>query len=86
MADPISQGDLTLQAAPAIPNHEEHFRIMMEGIQDSAIFFLDIPGFVQSWNKAAERLHGYANEEIVGSMFRSSTIRQRKLWRKLQRG
>ncbi len=36
---------------------------------DLAIFFLDPDGVVESWSPAAERLKGYAAEEIIGQSF-----------------
>jgi PAS domain S-box-containing protein len=59
----------SLVAQPGALSNEEHFRLMMDGIQDSAIFLLDEAGFVATWNSGAMRLHGYAHEDIVGKHF-----------------
>ena len=48
---------------------EEKFRIMVEGIQDYAIFMLDPEGHVTSWNAGAEKIKGYKAEEIIGQHF-----------------
>jgi len=48
---------------------EESFRLLVEGVQDYAIFMLDPEGHVISWNKGAERIKGYAPEEILGHHF-----------------
>jgi PAS domain S-box-containing protein len=48
---------------------EERFRLLVEGVQDYAIFMLDPEGRVVSWNAGAERLNGYAAGEIVGESF-----------------
>lgn len=45
---------------------EERFRLIVEGIQDYAIFMLDPEGRVVSWNPGAERITGYQLDEIVG--------------------
>ncbi len=45
---------------------EETLRLLVEGVKDHAIFLLDPDGRVQSWNAGAERLHGYAAEEVLG--------------------
>ena len=45
---------------------EETFRLLVEGIQDYAIFMLDKHGKVVSWNKGAERINGYLANEIIG--------------------
>src|SRR5829696_2095445 len=49
--------------------NEEHFRSLVEGMWDYAIFTLDPQGCVASWNAGAERLEGYNSDEIVGEHF-----------------
>jgi PAS domain-containing protein len=49
--------------------NEEHFRSLVEGMRDYAIFTLDPKERVASWNAGAERLEGYNSEEIVGEHF-----------------
>jgi PAS domain S-box-containing protein len=49
--------------------NEEHFRSLVEGMRDYAIFTLDPNGRVASWNAGAERLEGYGSEEILGEHF-----------------
>src|SRR5215207_3419665 len=48
---------------------EEHFRSLVEGVRDYAIFMLDPQGRVASWNAGAQRLKGYRAEEVVGEHF-----------------
>ncbi len=48
---------------------EEHFRLLVEGVKDYAIFLLDPQGRVISWNAGAERIKGYKAEEILGRHF-----------------
>ncbi|HWS71134.1 MAG TPA: PAS domain S-box protein, partial [Thermoanaerobaculia bacterium] len=48
---------------------EESFRLMVESVSDYAIVMLDPAGNVVSWNTGAERIKGYAAEEIVGQHF-----------------
>jgi PAS domain S-box-containing protein len=48
---------------------EERFRLMVEAVQDYAIFMLDPDGRVASWNAGAERIKGYAPSEIIGQHF-----------------
>ena len=47
----------------------ETFRLLVESIQDYAIYLLAPDGTVQSWNAGAERLKGYAAPEIIGEHF-----------------
>jgi len=48
---------------------EERFRLLVEGVSDYAIFMLDVNGIVASWNAGAERIKGYAANEIIGRHF-----------------
>ena len=48
---------------------EERFRILVESVQDYAIFMLDADGYVISWNPGAQKIKGYAAEEIIGRHF-----------------
>ena len=48
---------------------EERFRLLVEAVQDYAIFMLDPEGRVASWNPGAERIKGYRASEIVGQHF-----------------
>ena len=48
---------------------EERFRLLVEGVEDYAIFMLDPAGCVLSWNAGAERNTGYRAEEIIGEHF-----------------
>ena len=53
----------------AIQQSEERFRLLVESMQDYAIFMLNPEGRVTSWNTGAERIKGYRHEEIVGEAF-----------------
>ena len=48
---------------------EERFRLLVEGVQDYAIFMLSPQGHVVSWNNGAERIKGYKVDEIIGKHF-----------------
>jgi two-component system sensor kinase len=52
--------------APAFGDNDETFRLLVEGIQDYAIFLLDKEGKVRTWNLGAERIKGYKSHEIIG--------------------
>ncbi len=47
---------------------EELLRTMLENVKDYAIFALDPERRVTSWNTGAERLFGYAEDEILGHL------------------
>src|SRR5262249_16250960 len=48
---------------------EERYRLLVESINDYAIFTLDSQGRVNYWTKAAERMKGYTASEIIGRPF-----------------
>ncbi|HUQ99223.1 MAG TPA: PAS domain S-box protein [Gemmatimonadaceae bacterium] len=44
-------------------------RLLVESVQDYAIFALDPNGIILSWNAGAERFKGYTADEIIGKHF-----------------
>lgn len=56
------------RAAPAQP-HERLFELLVDSVGDCGIFMLDPNGMVASWNTGAERIKGYAANEIIGRHF-----------------
>ena len=67
-AEMVLANDVTehRRAQEALRESEERFRLLVEGVSDYAIFMLDPAGKVVSWNAGAERVLGYAADEIVG--------------------
>lgn len=60
---------------------ERHFRLLVEGVIDYAIYMLDLNGRVVNWNAGAQRAKGYRSDEIIGqhfSLFYSAHDRQMK--------
>jgi PAS domain S-box-containing protein len=45
------------------------YELLIRGVIDYAIFMLDPDGRVVSWNPGAQRIKGYAAEEIIGEHF-----------------
>jgi PAS domain S-box-containing protein len=54
------------QTQEALRKSEEHFRLLVESATDYAIFTMDLSGHINSWNRGAERIFGYSEEEIMG--------------------
>jgi PAS domain S-box-containing protein len=48
---------------------DERIRVLVDGVQDYAIFMLDPRGTIVSWNIGAERIKGYGADEIIGQNF-----------------
>jgi PAS domain S-box-containing protein len=58
------------QAERALQESEQNYRMLLRGARDYAIYMLDVQGYVRSWNEGAQRLKGYAANEIIGKHFR----------------
>jgi PAS domain S-box-containing protein len=71
----------------ALRRSEERFRLLVEGVQDYAIYMLTPDGTVTSWNGGARRIKGYEAHEIIGKHFsrfyRSEDIDAGKPWGEL---
>jgi len=48
---------------------EERFRLLVDGVQDYALYMLSPEGLVTSWNLGARRIKGYEASEIIGQHF-----------------
>ncbi len=57
------------QADEALRRSEEKFRLLVQGVTDYAIYMLDADGIVTNWNAGAQRIKGYAPDEIIGRHF-----------------
>jgi PAS domain S-box-containing protein len=68
-------GDLQTQstdgqtAVEKIQQSAEQFRLLVEGVQDYAIYMLSSQGVVTTWNSGAQRIKGYEAQEIIGKHF-----------------
>jgi PAS domain S-box-containing protein len=65
--------DVTRQreAEKDLRQSEQRFRLLVDAVEDYAIFMLDPTGHVTTWNAGAERSKGYTAEEIIGQHFRA---------------
>ena len=61
----------TEQQSPGSITHEkgELHRLLVESVDDYAIFALDQDGYILSWNAGAQRIKGYTAEEAIGKHF-----------------
>ncbi len=57
------------QAADALSESERHFRLLVNGVIDYALYMLDPNGVVTNWNAGGQRIKGYRPEEIIGQHF-----------------
>lgn len=48
---------------------EERYHKMIEEVEDYAIILLDKDGIIRNWNKGAEKIKGYSDQEILGKSF-----------------
>jgi PAS domain S-box-containing protein len=56
-------------AAEKLLESERRFRLLVEALTDYAIVMLDRDGYVSNWNPGAQRIKGYAADEIIGKHF-----------------
>jgi PAS domain S-box-containing protein len=53
----------------ALRDSEKKYRMLLDGVQDYAVYMMDPVGKVISWNAGAERIKGYKPQEILGRNF-----------------
>ena len=57
------------KAADSLRESERHFRLLVNGVTDYALYMLDPTGVVTNWNPGAQRIKGYLPNEIIGQHF-----------------
>ncbi|WP_250516553.1 PAS domain S-box protein [Caballeronia sp. INDeC2] len=67
-ASPTEPDDPRAPLTPALQT-DASFRLLVEAVEDYAIFLLDAHGNVATWNSGAKRIKGYDAREIVGRHF-----------------
>ena len=67
----MSRLEITPRQLSRVPQSQdsELFRLLVDRVQEYAIFLLTADGRVASWNAGAERLKGYVAGEIIGQSF-----------------
>lgn len=62
----VAPGGLTPSPAQTETDTEAQLRLLVEGLRDAAIFFLDPQGRVSDWTPSAQRLLGYTAAQMLG--------------------
>jgi len=57
------------QVIEQLRKSEERYHKMIAEVEDYAIILLDTEGIIQNWNRGAEKIKQYKEEEIVGKHF-----------------
>jgi len=57
------------RAPTTLAEAQEHFRLLVSGVREHAIFLMDPKGYIQTWNAGAELIKGYKAHEIIGKHF-----------------
>ncbi len=65
----LKHSHLPTRLESALRESEERFRLLIESVRDTAIYFLDAEGKVGFWNTSADRLFGYSADEIAGKPY-----------------
>src|SRR5437870_502503 len=52
-----------------VSTHGEELALLVEAVEDYAIFALSATGEIRSWNRGAARIMGYSSAEAVGRHF-----------------
>ncbi len=46
--------------------NRESYKLLVQSVEDCAIFMMDVDGNIMSWNKGAEHIKGYTANEVIG--------------------
>ena len=60
-----------LPSSTALHETVEQFHILVDSVEEYAIYLLDPSGNVITWNTGAEKIKGYSMDEIIGKNFAS---------------
>ena len=61
--------DARRAAEESLRRSRENFYVIVQGVRDYAILMLDPTGVIITWNEGAQRIKGYAPDEILGKHF-----------------
>lgn len=57
------------EALDRLRRADQQIRSIVESVSDYAIYLLDKDGYISTWNPGAERIKGYAAEDVLGRHF-----------------
>ena len=60
-----------LPSSAALHETVEQFHILVDSVEEYAIYLLDPSGNVITWNTGAEKIKGYSADDIIGKNFAS---------------
>ncbi|MDH0171375.1 ATP-binding protein [Stenotrophomonas sp. GD04145] len=61
--------DAPASTRSALTDTSQQLRLLIDSVRDHALYLLDPEGIVCSWNPGAERIKGYAADEVIGTHF-----------------
>jgi PAS domain S-box-containing protein len=64
----LSPGAKAADRAASLDDFDK-YKLLVDSIQDYAIFLMDQNGYIKTWNKGAEKSKGYHANEIIGKHF-----------------
>ncbi|MGB4846524.1 MAG: PAS domain S-box protein [Saprospiraceae bacterium] len=82
ITDSVEMNQRFLTKNAELKKSEDRYHLMVSEVQDYSIILLNNEGIIQNWNKGAEKIKGYTEEEIIGkplSVFYSKEDIARKL-------
>jgi protein-histidine pros-kinase len=65
----MNDSDRLVRDKAVLLEREDSMRLLIDSLQEYAIFLLDASGRVATWNSGAERIQGYRLDEITGKHF-----------------
>jgi PAS domain S-box-containing protein len=71
ISERILNKSLLFQKSEEIERQEDRYYKMIDEVEDYAILLLTKEGLIENWNKGAEKIKGYAADEIIGRHLRT---------------
>ena len=69
LANDIAHAIHSQRVQRSLRQERDRFRLLVEGIEQYAIFMLDTDGRVATWNSGARQIKGYAESDILGQHY-----------------